>query len=93
MAIPQAKQKEKVRLLARNAPPQENCERCGAPATVVDTWDEYAMLCDECAENAEDEGMLLPITNSPRCGECGYDSELDIWTFDPEKPFPQPQKI
>jgi hypothetical protein len=50
------------------------------------------VLCDECAENSDDEGMLMLITNSPRSGECGYDGELDIWTFDPDKPFPQPQK-
>jgi ribosomal protein L40E len=36
--------------------------------------------------------MLLPVTNSPRSGECGYDGEFDIWTYDPDGPFPQPQK-
>ena len=82
--ILRGKQREKVQLLARNIPSQELCERCGAPAAVVDPLDEYAILCDKCAESAEDDSMLLPITNSPRCGTCGYDGELDIWTFDPE---------
>ena len=89
--ISRVKQREKVQLLARNIPPQELCERCGALAAVVDPLDEYAILCHKCAESAEDDSILLPITNSPRSGECGYDGELDIWTFDPDKPYPQPQ--
>jgi hypothetical protein len=90
--ISRKKQKEKAQLLGRNAPMDELCEKCGAPATVVDPLDDYAVLCDKCAEESADEGVQLPITNSPRSGECGYDGELDIWTFDPSKPFPQPQK-
>jgi len=26
------------------------------------------------------------------CDERGYTGDYDIWTFDPDKPFPQPQK-
>jgi len=89
--ISREKQREKVRLLARNAPPQELCEQCGAPATMVNAW-ESELVCDKCAKNAEDEEAFLPIVNSPRCGECGYEGELDIWTFYPDKPFPQSQK-
>ena len=89
--ISRVKQKEKVRLLARNTPHEEKCCRCDAPATVVNVW-ESEVLCDKCAEDVEDEAALLKIVNSPRSGECGYDGELDIWTFDPNKPFPQPQK-
>ncbi|GHV37001.1 hypothetical protein FACS1894187_12700 [Synergistales bacterium] len=89
--ISRPKQKEKVQLLARNAPPQELCERCGASATVINAW-ENERLCDKCAEEIEDDAALLPLVNSPRCGECAYDGEQDIWTFDPSKPFPQPQK-
>jgi hypothetical protein len=89
--ISRAKQREKVQLLARNVPPEDTCEQCGAPATVVNAW-EGEVLCEECAENAEDEAAIMPIVNSLRCGECGYDGEFDIWTFDPSKPFPQPQK-
>ena len=89
--ITRKKQKEKVQLLARNVPAQEKCDECGAPATYDDITG-GAKYCDECAENANDDGMLMLITNSPRSGECGYDGELDTWTFDPNKPFPQPQK-
>lgn len=84
-----AKQKEKVRLLARNVLLEEKCDRCGAIAAYTDVIGEET-LCDECAGDSDDDGMLMLITNSPRSGECGYDGELDIWTFDPEKPFPQP---
>jgi len=89
--IERIKQKEKTQLLARNVPSQEKCGECGTPATYVDITN-GANLCDECSENYSEEGMLMLITNSPRCGECGYDGELDNWTFDPNKPFPQPQK-
>lgn len=89
--ISRVKQHEKVQLFARNASPQKLCEQCGAPATVVNAW-ENEVLCDNCAENVEDEAAIMPIVNSPRSGECGYDGELDIWIFDPDKPFPQPQK-
>ena len=37
--------------------------------------------CEKCSDEVEDEAYLLPITNSPRCGECGYDGELDKWAF------------
>lgn len=89
--ISRAKQREKVQLLARNVPPEEMCERCGAPATVINAW-ENELLCAECSESVEDEAALLPVTNSPRSGECGYDGESDIWLFDASKPFPQPEK-
>ena len=89
--VSRAKQKEKVQLLARNAPLEEQCDQCGAPATTVNAW-ENELLCDGCAEGAEDEDALMPIVNSPRSGECGYDGEYDIWIFDADKPFPQPHK-
>jgi len=89
--ISRTKQKEKVQLLARNVPAEVTCDECGAPATCEDVF-EGVTLCGKCSANADDEGMLLLITNSPRSGECGYDGELDIWRFDPDKPFPQPQK-
>ena len=90
--IERVKQKEKIQLLARNIPAQKKCDECDAPATHVEV-SEGINLCDECSESSEDEyEMLMPIVNSPRCGDCGYDGELDTWTFDPNKPFPQPQK-
>ena len=46
-------QKEAVRLLARNEPPQFSCGKCGAPAEYVDTeslWGEADPLyCAKCA--------------------------------------------
>jgi hypothetical protein len=81
-------QREKIRLLARNEPLEMLCDTCGAPAAIVDTC-QGGLLCDECAKDCKDEDMFLPVVNSPRCGECGYCGELDKWTFDPEKSFPQ----
>lgn len=88
------KQKEKVCLLARNVPPlQDECYKCGKPASWLDAYNwEHNCLCDKCADDMGDEGMILPIVNSPRCGVCGYEGELDIWRFNPKGPFPQPDK-
>jgi hypothetical protein len=89
--VSRANQREKVQLLARNVPPEEKCAQCGAPATVINAW-KSETLCDNCAKGVEDEEALLKIVNSPRSGECAYNGELDVWTFDAGKPFPQPQK-
>ena len=79
------KQKKAVRLLARNIPPSFDCSECGKPATVICNEcvfeTDNPFLCDDCAETHEHEGMMLPVTNSPRMGECGYDGELDTYTF------------
>ena len=69
-----------VVLLARNHPPDIECETCGAPATTIcqtclrdraaDAW-----LCDSCANAHEDDcdqPRYLPVVNSPRIGVCGY---------------------
>lgn len=78
-------QREAVRLLARNMPPQFPCGKCGAPAGYLDTerlWgDEDPFLCEKCARKHADEDMLLPVTNSPRMGVCGYTGELDTFAF------------
>ena len=87
--ISRVKQKDKIQLLARNVPPRATCDECGASAAYFDI-DSRANYCNECAENADDEEMLVFITNSPRSGGCGYDGELDIWEFEPDSPFPQP---
>ncbi|MDR2005896.1 MAG: hypothetical protein LBP78_01445 [Acidaminococcales bacterium] len=79
-AVSRPKRKEKVQLFARNAPLEEVCEKCGAPATQVNVW-EQELLCDKCAAKVDDEAALLPFVNSPRCGECGYTGEQDKWTF------------
>ena len=65
---------QRVRLLARNEPPQILCERCKKkPAVWVDAYEDSACCCEECIENTE-EGAL-PVVNSPRVGVCGYTGE------------------
>lgn len=68
--------REKIKLIARNKPPAHTCDTCGKPAAhicPVCAYDGEGWLCEACAESHEcDEGMLLPVTNSPRCGVCGY---------------------
>lgn len=67
-----------IQLLARNDHPQAPCDCCdsGRPATQICTecqWSEKGWLCDECAAEHEcDEGMFLPVVNSPRAGVCRY---------------------
>lgn len=78
--ISRPKQREKVLLLARNEPISEVCEACQALATYINAW-EGNLVCEACAE-AEDENALMPVVNSLRMGECGYDGEQDRWTFD-----------
>jgi len=82
------KQQEPVRLLARNVPSNDVCAVCGNDASVICCecmWDEgNPCYCDVCAEGHEHD-ITLPLTNSPRCGECGYDGEQDVYTFDPAK--------
>jgi hypothetical protein len=75
-------QEEEVCLLARNVPPREKCDKCGSPAAFIDAWEEGEYLCENCAENVEDEDALLPLVNSPRSGVCGYCGDLDVWAFD-----------
>lgn len=78
-----------VRLLARNIPPEPECGECGAPATYTCPECRYTMknpfFCDECGEvhELDQDHMMLPVTNSPRSGECGYMGEFDVFDFDP----------
>jgi hypothetical protein len=82
------KQRYPVRLLARNVAPEFTCA-CGKSASSICIECIYKVdnpfLCDDCAKTHEHEEMMLPITNSPRMGECGYCGERDKWTFDPGK--------
>jgi len=82
------KQKEAVRLLARNVPLQFECAACGKPATAICIECAYEVdnpfFCDVCADVHEHDDMLLPVVNSPRMGECGYDGELDTYSFNPD---------
>ncbi|MDR1132251.1 MAG: hypothetical protein LBL15_07525 [Oscillospiraceae bacterium] len=82
-------QRESVRLLARNSPPPFRCADCGAPAEYICTECMYdsanPFYCVSCGEAHEHDDMLLPVTNSPRMGECGYCGELDTFAFVPSK--------
>jgi transcription elongation factor Elf1 len=80
------KQKDSVRLLARNVPPVFQCKDCGKQADFIymgadDNW-EMPFYCAKCGKKYDD--MLLPISNSPRMGSCGYSGENDTFTFDPK---------
>ena len=63
-----------VQLLARNEPPQIICVQCETqPATQICTECEGTWLCESCVGAHEcDEGMRLPVVNSPRVGVCAY---------------------
>jgi hypothetical protein len=70
-----------IRVLARNEPPDINCEECGKPATqvcCVCIQDGKGWVCDRCSgkHTCQDEGFL-PVLNSPRTGMCGYGREWD----------------
>ncbi len=85
--IKRKSQKERVQLLVRNVPPQFRCAECGSPAEYICTECAYdsdnPFYCAACGEKHEHDEMLLPVTKSPRMGECGYDSEFDTFTFVP----------
>lgn len=80
------KQRSAVRLLARNIPPQLACKECAKPAEFIccecGGMYEGAFYCTECADEHEcGQDMMLPITNSPRSGECGYTGEQDNFEY------------
>ncbi|MDR2090685.1 MAG: hypothetical protein LBP62_03425 [Clostridiales bacterium] len=81
------KQRAAVRLIARNIPPQLPCEKCGKPAKFIcvkyDGNYEEILLCSDCVDEDADNEMMLPVTNSPRCGQCGYCGELDVFEYKP----------
>jgi hypothetical protein len=64
---------KKVRLLARNAPPEWKCVACDKPAERIDVED-FELLCRNCTQE-RGEDYLLPVVNSPRMGVCGYTGE------------------
>ena len=66
--------KERVRLLARNLPPEILCAECGKPARSIDTESD-TFHCAACAAEAGDDEYCLPVVNSPRMGVCGYVGE------------------
>ena len=74
---------KKIVLLSRNEPLEIICSICGkAPATQICTscsYREEAMYCDKCAKKhakkCDDfyDYASMPVVNSPRMGECGYE--------------------
>ncbi len=66
--------KERVRLLARNLPPEVTCNACGKPAQWVDVENDD-FLCVACVRELGKDECLLPVVNSPRMGVCGYTGE------------------
>lgn len=74
---PNPSSKAKIRLLARNEPPDIKCAACGKTATMVCSEcyeiEADAFFCDACAvSHSCGEEMLMPVVNSPRMGVCGY---------------------
>ena len=60
-----------IQVISRNNPPIVEC-LCGkATATKICPECGYEWICDSCAEEHEDCG-LMPVVNSPRTGVCGY---------------------
>jgi hypothetical protein len=70
--------KEKIKIAARNTLPNKLCA-CGKIAQYICpmcSFNDDGWLCRDCAEEHEcgtPDDMLLPVTNSPRCGVCGYE--------------------
>jgi hypothetical protein len=68
------KPKEKIMVVGMNTMPETSCDECGRPALYHYNECEEKLLCKSCAADEElDECYLLPITNSPRTGLCGYE--------------------
>ncbi|MEW6126415.1 MAG: hypothetical protein AB1757_05065 [Acidobacteriota bacterium] len=70
--------REAIRILARNDEPMIPCYFCGAPAKAVCSYcvyDREGWLCKKCKRKHEhyDDDVFLPVLNSPRTGQCGYE--------------------
>jgi len=77
-----ANQNGSVCLLARNNAPEYFCHICQKPATTICFLDESpsgVFYCDDCFDEDEHDEMFLPVTNSPRMGECGYTGDSDYY--------------
>ena len=87
-------------ILSRNNPPEFQCSICGEHRAswinAVDIYGEEPFWCDECADKLEEgefdeeidseEVSLLPVTNSPRMGVCGYEgSSVYSEQFEPDE--------
>lgn len=67
---------DRVRIVARNDPPELSCLTCGEPATQICSYcmDDDYVYCDEHVREQRcwDDDGFLPVVNSPRMGVCGY---------------------
>lgn len=86
--IKRPKQTNSVRLLARNEAPALKCGVCGNTAEFICTECMYdpdesigSLFCEKHSEQHDHNDMMLPLVNSPRNGECGYDGEQDFYGF------------
>jgi hypothetical protein len=74
-----------IQVLARNSLASIPCDMCGERATSFCTqciYEDKGYLCNTCAKNhVRDEGMLLPLVNSPRAGVCGYTGQNPAYTW------------
>lgn len=82
------KQREAVRVLARNVAPEHVCRICGEPAAaycVECEWEHQSpFLCPDCGmRHRQQHGGMLPVVNSPRMGVCAYCGEQDKYEFQP----------
>lgn len=73
-----------IALMARNAPPVQPCQECGAPATYMceECGYEHDLpggLCEAHAKSHphDEYGGPVQIVNSPRMGMCGYSGPAD----------------
>ncbi|MBN1166469.1 MAG: hypothetical protein JXA44_04980 [Methanospirillaceae archaeon] len=66
---------DQIVVLGINNKPEAQCTKCQNKAVYHYTeWDDETVLCRSCSSDEEiDECYLLPITNSPRSGICGYE--------------------
>ncbi len=70
-------------LLSRNSNPAYPCDECeDGSATVICVeceWDSGGFLCQKCADHHPcDSDCIMPISNSPRFGVCGYMGDDEI---------------
>ena len=94
------KQSEKVVILSRNNPLEIQCSICSEHRAswinAADIYGEELFWCEECADRLEEgefkedidseDVWLLPVTNSPRMGVCGYEgSSVYPEQFEPDE--------
>ena len=77
--------KKGLRLLARNEAPEWECAKCDQPATEICVYCVYENGYAYCDEHKDGHGceeeFFLPVVNSPRTGECGYEGPDEQHVF------------